>query len=188
MNQLPRPDMQSPALDMQEVSICFLPAERCRAEQMAGVYSPAEQPRQLVRLQALLTDASAHSRFFVTAEHKGKTIALLHLCRDRRRPGRFRIRGVETARPFRCQGLAVRLLQVGAENIFFRLGGEVILSFILPTNSGSLAAHGRAGFQQIALPGPQPQRHLCFALERNNTGPHNTIRQNTGIRNEDCSL
>lgn len=159
--------MEKAVQEKQILTICFLPAENCRAEQLAGVYSRPEQPRQLDRIQQLLTGPSADRQFFVTAEYKGKTIALLHLCRDRRRKERFRIRGLATSKPFRRRGLATRMLQFGIDKIFGLQGGTEILSFILPGNSASIAAHKRAGFQPGILEQPQPQRHLCFILHRN---------------------
>ncbi len=142
----------------------FLPAECCSAEQLASVYSPAEREQQLLRIQLLLESNSAKRCWFMTAEPKGRTIAFLQLCQEKRRPGRFRIRGLHCRRRFRRQGLATRLLQLGIQNVVEQYRAEEIISFILPTNRSSIRAHERAGFCYCAeLPGGiLPERHLCL--------------------------
>lgn len=146
----------------------FLRAGNCRAELLASVYDEADRKRQLDRIRSLLGNESASRCYFGVAEHKGKTIALLQLNQDKQKPHLFRIRGLHCRARFRRQGLASRLLQLAAQNVFEQYQGEQIVSFILPTNLPSMRAHERAGFSRCAgLQAILPERHLCFVLQRN---------------------
>ncbi|MBU0962172.1 MAG: GNAT family N-acetyltransferase [Proteobacteria bacterium] len=147
-------------------SFRFLSARTCRAEILASVYAEDEKLHQLNRLQSLLQNSSAERLYFVLARHKNEPVALLQLCRERKKQCCFRIRGLYTHHRFRNRSLATRLLQLACKCVSEFQEGEEILSFILPTNLPSLAAHGHAGFFPATRQGLQPERHLCLAWTR----------------------
>ena len=154
--------------DRQKPFFRFLPASRCRVERLASVYDAAAREGQACRIQALLANESGGRCFFVVAGYQGRVVALLQLCRDQKRAHRFRIRGLYSHQQFRRQGLATRLLQLGAKCVFELYHGEEILSFVPPTNIPSITAHKRAGFcPAVRQTGqPQPEHHLCLIVKR----------------------
>ncbi len=134
---------------------------------LASVYSEGEEKLyQAGRLKSLLNNPAAERLFFVVARHNRMVIAFLQLSRERNRHSCFRIRGLYTHPNFRNRSLATRLLQLACKCISEFQQGKEILSFILPTNLPSRAAHEQAGFFPATIKGLQPERHLCLAWTR----------------------
>ena len=109
-------------------------------------------------------DPGPGTLFLGTAEQGGRVLGRVRCSRVGNRAGHFRIRGLKTLVPYRNQGIATTLLRCAAREIFSRLGGTVIFSFILPENIASIRAHERAGFRQVTPPFPGPERYLCYGL------------------------
>lgn len=151
---------------LEKFSFRFLPGAYCNADILASVYGEGAREQQACRIGSLLDNRSAERLFFTVAGYKNRAVALLHLCRELKKPHCFRVRGLYTHEQFRNQGLATRLLQLGVKCIFELYGGEEILSFVLPANRSSIAAHERACFYPVVLQTLQPERHLCFSISR----------------------
>jgi RimJ/RimL family protein N-acetyltransferase len=145
---------------------CLLGAEGCNAHRLAAVFE--DQGRESERLQALLDSpaARAGNLFFAAAQQDREIVALLRCTRSGARPGRFRIRGLQTRQGFRNRGIATALLNYALEAIFSRPGSEVVYSFIPAQNSASIRAHERAGFRRVIPPFPAPEHHLCYGATK----------------------
>lgn len=151
------------------ITVRLLPAEQCSLSlaSIEYVYAhQAGQEQQIQRLRGMIGSAHTKNLFFGVATRAGKGVAILRVSRGSRNSGHFRIQGLFTRKECRNLGLATQLLAQTVEILFSSCQAELVLSYILPANKASLAAHLHAGFQPFTPQGPAPERHLCYACWR----------------------